>query len=158
MRRIAPVILSCTALLLTAPSLAEDSVADGIKEKAKPILYALSLLGTPYKFGGNNPEKGVDCSGFVSHVYKQSANVSLPHSAKAISQNGETVKKEELKPGDLVFFNTLKRPFSHVGIYTGDGKFVHASSRREKEVTVSSLEDGYWAKRFSGARRLAKPE
>lgn len=158
MRRNLPVILLLAALLYSAPSLAEDSVSDGIKEKTKPMLYALSLLGTPYKFGGNNPEKGVDCSGLVRHVYKQSANIELPRSAKAISQNGEAIDKQELKPGDLVFFNTLKKPFSHVGIYAGDGKFVHASSRREKQVTVSSMEDGYWAKRFNGARRLADPE
>ncbi len=158
MRRLAPVILSCATLLLTAPSLAEDGLTDGIKEKAKPLLYALSLLGTPYKFGGTNPEKGLDCSGFVRQVYKQSAEVSLPHNAKAMSQAGETVNKDELKPGDLVFFNTLKKPFSHVGIYAGEGKFVHASSRGEKEVTISSMNDSYWAKRFSGARRLPAAE
>ncbi len=158
MRRLAPVILSCATLLLTAPSLAEDGLTDGIKEKAKPLLYALSLLGTPYKFGGTNPEKGLDCSGFVRQVYKQSADVSLPHNAKAMSQAGETVNKDELKPGDLVFFNTLKKPFSHVGIYAGEGKFVHASSRGEKEVTISSMNDSYWAKRFSGARRLPAAE
>ncbi len=158
MRRLAPVILSCATLLLTAPSLAEDGLADGIKEKAKPLLYALSLLGTPYKFGGTNPEKGLDCSGFVRQVYKQSAELSLPHNAKAMSQTGETINKDELKPGDLVFFNTLKRPFSHVGIYAGEGKFVHASSRGEKEVTISSMNDSYWAKRFSGARRLPAAE
>ena len=158
MRRLAPVILSCATLLLTAPSLAEDGLTDGIKEKAKPLLYALSLLGTPYKFGGTNPEKGLDCSGFVRQVYKQSTEVSLPHNAKAMSQAGETVNKDELKPGDLVFFNTLKKPFSHVGIYAGEGKFVHASSRGEKEVTISSMNDSYWAKRFSGARRLPAAE
>ncbi len=158
MRRLAPVILACATLLLTAPSLAEDGLTDGIKEKAKPLLYALSLLGTPYKFGGTNPEKGLDCSGFVRQVYKQSADVSLPHNAKAMSQAGETVNKDELKPGDLVFFNTLKKPFSHVGIYAGEGKFVHASSRGEKEVTISSMNDSYWAKRFSGARRLPAAE
>ena len=158
MRHTVPVILLISSLIFSAPSLAEDSVGDGIKEKTKPILYALSLLGTPYKFGGSNPEKGVDCSGLVRHVYKQTENLELPRSAKAISQNGEPVNKTELKPGDLVFFNTLKKPFSHVGIYTGDGKFVHASSRREKQVTVSSMEDGYWAKRFSGARRIGQPE
>lgn len=158
MRRTAPALLLLATLLCSAPSLAEDGVSDGIKEKAKPMLYALSLLGTPYKFGGNNPEKGVDCSGLVRHVYKQSANIELPRSAKAISQNGEAIGKNELKPGDLVFFNTLKKPFSHVGIYAGEGKFVHASSRREKQVTVSSMDDSYWAKRFNGARRIGQPE
>lgn len=158
MHRNLTALLCLAAIFCSGTSLAEESLGEDIKKQARPILYALSLLGTPYKFGGSNPDKGVDCSGLVRHVYKQTENLELPRSAKAISQDGVPVAKEELKPGDLVFFNTLKRPFSHVGIYAGDGKFIHASSRREKEVTVSSMEDGYWAKRFSGARRLVQPE
>ncbi|NWG87753.1 MAG: C40 family peptidase [Hydrogenophilaceae bacterium] len=158
MRRSFVTLLCLAAAFYSTVSRAEESVTEGIKKQAAPILYALKLLGTPYKFGGNNPDKGVDCSGLVRHVYKQTENIDLPHSAKAISQNGEAVDKEALKPGDLVFFNTLKKPFSHVGIYAGDGKFIHASSRREKQVTVSSIDDSYWAKRFSGARRIAQPE
>jgi cell wall-associated NlpC family hydrolase len=152
-------VLLCLAAFFCSPlSRAEEPISEDIKEKATPLLQALKMLGTPYKFGGSNPDKGVDCSGLVRHVYKQGANIELPRSAKAISQNGETVDKQNLKPGDLVFFNTLKRPFSHVGIYAGDGKFIHASSRREKQVTVSNMEDGYWAKRFNGARRITQPE
>ncbi|NTV96266.1 MAG: C40 family peptidase [Thiobacillus sp.] len=163
MRHFLPISLLAAALTLTtgyAP--AEDSgLVAGMKEKAQPLLYALGLLGSPYKMGGTNPEKGVDCSGFVRHVYKQTEDIDLPHSAKAISQNGETVTKTELKPGDLVFFNTRHKPFSHVGIYAGDGQFVHAASSHSKQVMVSDMNDGYWSKRFNGARRLlsgASPE
>ena len=153
------VILICLAVFFCSPlSRAGESLSEDIKQHATPLLQALKLLGTPYKYGGSNPEKGVDCSGLVRHVYKQGANIDLPRSAKAISQKGETVDKSELKPGDLVFFNTRKRPFSHVGIYAGEGKFIHASSRREKQVTVSNLDDGYWAKRFNGARRITQPQ
>lgn len=130
---------------------------DGMKQRAEPLLYALGLLGSPYKMGGTDPSKGVDCSGFVRHVYKATEDIDLPHSAKAISRNGEPVEKDQLQPGDLVFFNTLRRPFSHVGIYAGDGKFVHATSSRSKEVMVSNMNDSYWTKRYDGARRV-RPE
>ncbi|TCS70885.1 NlpC/P60 family protein [Sulfuritortus calidifontis] len=158
MRRSFATLLCLAVLICSAPSRAEDSLSEDIRQQTTPLLQALKLLGTPYKFGGSSPDKGVDCSGLVRHVYKQGADIALPRSAKAMSQNGEAVAKADLKPGDLVFFNTLKRPFSHVGIYAGDGKFVHASSRREKQVTISNLDDGYWAKRFNGARRLVQPQ
>ncbi|HPG90027.1 MAG TPA: C40 family peptidase [Hyphomicrobium sp.] len=114
----------------------------------------MSLIGTPYKFGGNNPSKGLDCSGFVKFVYKESADISLPRSAAEMSRKGEEVNQSELQPGDLVFFNTRKKPNSHVGIYAGDGQFVHASSSHTKEVTVSRINEKYWASRFNGARRI----
>jgi len=141
-------------LAVVKPTLADDSISDGIKAKALPLLKALSMIGTPYKLGGQNPIKGVDCSGFVKHVYKDTANIELPRTARAMSHEGEKVAKNELKPGDLVFFGTRKKSVSHVGIYAGNGEFVHASSRKYKEVMVSSLDDGYWAKRFHGARRV----
>ncbi len=131
-----------------------NGVADGIKQTAQPLLKALSMIGTPYKFGGNKPDKGMDCSGFVRHVYKESSNVSLPRSARDMSKEGVEVNEADLQPGDLVFFDTLKKPFSHVGIYAGNGEFVHASSRRSKQVTVSRLRDTYWSTRFNGARRV----
>jgi cell wall-associated NlpC family hydrolase len=155
-------VCALAAMAFAASATAEDavgqSIAEGVKAKAQPLLKALSLLGTPYKFGGNNPEKGLDCSGFVKHVYKESADISLPRSAAEMSQQGEMVTREELKPGDLVFFNTRKKPNSHVGIYAGDGTFVHASSSRTKEVTVSRIGDKYWANRFDGARRVLSAE
>lgn len=162
MRFLPFVVTLLAALAIASPSLAEEtttqSVADGVKEKAQPLLKALSMIGTPYKFGSSNPEKGVDCSGFVKHVYKQSADISLPRSAAEMSKQGEKVAKSELKPGDLVFFNTRKKPNSHVGIYAGDGTFVHASSSRTKEVTISRIGEKYWANRFNGARRVLPTE
>lgn len=131
---------------------------EGLKKHTEPLLTALSLVGTPYKFGGNSPDKGLDCSGFVRHVYKESAGLELPHSAKQISQDGSKISKDALQPGDLIFFNTMKKPFSHVGIYAGDGKFVHSSSSRTKQVTISSLTERYWSQRYNGARRIPVPQ
>jgi len=152
------VFASFAALMLAIPVAADDiadtSLAESVKAQARPLLKALSLIGTPYKFGGNNPEKGLDCSGFVKHVYKTSADISLPRSAAEMSRQGESVAQSDLKPGDLVFFNTRKQPNSHVGIYAGDGTFVHASSSRSKEVMVSRINEKYWSSRFNGARRI----
>jgi cell wall-associated NlpC family hydrolase len=114
----------------------------------------MGLLGTPYKFGSADPQKGIDCSGLVHYVYKQSSDLDLPHSAKELSQTGDHVAKNDLQPGDLVFFKTLRKRISHVGIYAGDGKFIHASSKYGKEVMMSELDDGYWAKHYAGARRV----
>jgi len=148
-------------LLLLAPGVAVhageetgDHATEDMQQVAKPLLKALSMLGTPYKYGGNQAEKGMDCSGFVRHVYKESSDLSLPRTARDMSQTGEAVGQSDLQPGDLVFFNTLKRPFSHVGIYAGNGEFVHASSRRSRQVTVSRMTDAYWSSRFNGARRV----
>ncbi len=137
---------------------AEPALVEDLKATARPILKALSLLGTPYKFGGSNPDQGVDCSGFVKHVYKETADLTLPRSARDMSRLGESVAKSELKPGDLVFFNTRRQPNSHVGIYKGNGEFVHASSTRRKAVTVSRMDQKYWASRFNGARRVLPVE
>jgi cell wall-associated NlpC family hydrolase len=160
MRNFAHVILFATLLCLLAQSARADGegLMEAMKKRAEPLLVAMGLLGTPYKLGGTDPAKGVDCSGLVHYVYKQSADLNLPHSAKALSQNGTPIKKDELKPGDLVFFHTLKKHFSHVGIYAGDGNFIHASSREGKEVIVSSLDNSYWAKRFDGARRILQEQ
>jgi cell wall-associated NlpC family hydrolase len=124
------------------------------QEKTQEVLInALSLTGIKYKYGGNSPDTGFDCSGFVRYVFSQAANLTLPPTARAISQIGNAVKKDELQPGDLVFFNTLKSAFSHVGIYIGDNKFIHAPSSG-KVVRVENMQTGYWAKRFNGAQRL----
>lgn len=117
------------------------------------MLQALGLIGVTYRWGGNSPESGLDCSGFIKYVFQQSLNIALPHNAFAISRLGEDVDKDELKPGDLVFFNTLGRKFSHVGIYMGDDRFIHSPSKGSK-VQVVRLSDAYWAKRFNGARRV----
>jgi cell wall-associated NlpC family hydrolase len=115
----------------------------------------LDLIGIRYRRGGSSPEKGFDCSGFVSHVFREGLGLYLPHSAKAMSDTGEIVAKSDLKPGDLVFFNTMRRSFSHVGIYLGDNLFLH-SPRTGTRVRIEDMSERYWTKRFNGARRIAE--
>ena len=117
------------------------------------ILQALSLVGVNYRYGGKTPETGLDCSGLVRYVFSQSMQMALPHNALAISKMGSNVARDQLKPGDLVFFNTLKRQFSHVGIYMGDDLFIHAPSSGGG-VSVVNMRDKYWQKRYNGARRI----
>ena len=113
------------------------------------LSQAMSLKGIKYKYGGNSPQPGFDCSGFVNYVFNKAANVKMPRTTRGLSRIGKTVKKQELLPGDLVFFNTRRRPFSHVGIYLGEGEFIHAPSTGSK-VSVENMVTGYWKQRFSG--------
>jgi cell wall-associated NlpC family hydrolase len=117
------------------------------------VIQAMGLLGVPYKRGGSSEEKGFDCSGFVRYMYEKSVGLVLPRRAEEQAKVTEEISRSELKPGDLVFFNTLKRTFSHVGIYVGDGKFIHAP-RPGKAVQVDDMREAYWHKRFNGARRV----
>ena len=117
------------------------------------LLQAFSLIGVNYRYGGKSPETGLDCSGLVRYVFRQSMQMALPHNALAISKMGENIDKQELKPGDLVFFNTLRRQFSHVGIYIGDDMFLHAPSSGGG-VQIVNLKDKYWQQRYNGARRI----
>jgi cell wall-associated NlpC family hydrolase len=134
----------------------EAEMATGWKAKTQEVIInALSLTGIKYKYGGSSPETGFDCSGFVRYVFRNAANLTLPPTARAISQIGKSVKRDELQPGDLVFFNTLKSAFSHVGIYIGDNKFIHAP-RTGAHVRVENIQQSYWASRFNGAQRLDK--
>ncbi|KAI5914344.1 C40 family peptidase [Thauera sp. 2A1] len=114
---------------------------------------AMSYLGIRYRFGGTSPETGLDCSGLVLNVFRNAIGLDLPRTAAEMSRVGENISRQELKPGDLVFFNTMRRAFSHVGIYLGDGQFVHAPSSGGK-VRIENLGNSYWAARFNGARRL----
>ena len=116
---------------------------------------ALELLGIRYRWGGSKPETGFDCSGFVRHVFQEGLGLDLPHSARAQSRTGEPVAMDQLQPGDLVFFNTMRRAFSHVGIYLGDNRFVHAPHRGGR-VRVEDMSARYWTKRFNGARRITE--
>jgi cell wall-associated NlpC family hydrolase len=117
------------------------------------VIQAMGLLGVPYKRGGMSEEKGFDCSGFVRHMFEKSVGLVLPRRAEEQAKVTEEITRSELKPGDLVFFNTMKRTFSHVGIYVGDGKFIHAP-RPGKAVRVDDMREAYWQKRFNGARRV----
>lgn len=120
-------------------------------------LNALGMIGIRYKFGGNTPENGLDCSGMVRYVFMQAWGTKLPRTAEEISRVGETVDRTNLQPGDLVFYNTLRRGFSHVGIYLGDNKFIHSPSSGG-QVRIESMELSYWKSRFSGARRISDPQ
>ncbi|MEW5781900.1 MAG: C40 family peptidase [Pseudomonadota bacterium] len=124
-----------------------------VDQVGSTIERALDFLGIRYKRGGGSPETGFDCSGFVRYVYGETLGLILPHSARAIAQTGEKVDKSELRPGDLVFFNTMRRAFSHVGIYLGDNLFVHAP-RSGARVRIEDMSDRYWSRRYNGARRI----
>ncbi len=126
--------------------------APAISEKAQDVvLFALGLVETGYRFGGKNPEAGLDCSGMVSYVFGKAIGLHVAGSAADIARLGRPVEPTALRPGDLVFFNTLHRPYSHVGIYVGDGRFVHAPSTNGR-VRTDSLTTGWFAPRFEGAR------
>lgn len=117
------------------------------------ILQGLKLVGVRYRLGGNDEDSGLDCSGFVRLVFKDSIGASLPRTAREMSEVGQQIDTSQLKPGDLVFFNTMRRAFSHVGIYLGDNHFLHAP-RTGAEVRVESMESSYWTQRYNGARRI----
>jgi NlpC/P60 family len=114
---------------------------------------ALGLIGVDYKFGGNTPDSGLDCSGFVRYVFQQATGISLPRSAREQARVGKVIEKSQLEPGDLVFFNTRRFQFSHVGVYLGDNRFIHAPSRGGS-VEVVNFDNKYWQKKFNGARRI----
>jgi len=122
-------------------------------EAEEVVLYAYGLMGTGYQFGGRNPEAGLDCSGMVAYIVQQVSGKQLPHNAAKIAQNTRPIKRLALQPGDLVFFNTLKRPHSHMGVYLGDGRFIHAPSSRGS-VRIDTLSNRYWSRAFDGARTL----
>jgi cell wall-associated NlpC family hydrolase len=139
-----------------APDATPKVTPDAPRERdraSEVLVYALSLVGVKYQFGGNSAATGFDCSGFVHHVFGEIANVVLPRSAEAMAQRGAVVAREDLTSGDLVFYNTRSRANSHVGIYLGNNTFVHSPSRG-KSVEVVDMTENYWRKRFNGARRL----
>jgi len=118
------------------------------------VMTAMNFLGVPYRRGGDSADEGFDCSGFTRHVFENSLGLLLPRRAdqQAQDSNLAKVQREELRAGDLVFFNTMRRAFSHVGIYVGEGRFIH-SPRAGGEVRIEDMRQAYWAKRFNGARR-----
>lgn len=116
-------------------------------------MMSFSLVDTGYRFGGRNPEAGLDCSGMVSYVVEQVTGRRLPHNAAEIAARTRPVDRGELRPGDLVFFNTRNRPYSHMGIYLGQDRFIHAPSSQGR-VRLENLASAYFARRFDGARTL----
>jgi cell wall-associated NlpC family hydrolase len=121
------------------------------------VFQALANAGVPYRRGGDSRENGFDCSGLVAHVYREAFGIELPHNALAQSRMGKRVTLSQLEAGDLVFYNTERRPYSHVGIFLGDDRFIHAP-RPGSAVRVESMRGTYWVRRFDGARRISLPQ
>lgn len=149
---------------LNAPPIAPGAQPAEAALSARPhdpnsdlVVTAMSFLGRPYRRGGSSVEDGFDCSGFTRHVFNLSLGLALPRSAddQASASGMAPVGLSALRPGDLVFFNTLQRTFSHVGIYIGEDRFIH-SPRSGSEVRIENMRHAYWAQRFTGARRMAE--
>jgi len=166
--RRATLVVAASALVVSlaaGPAAADDARGPSLAESTRATverawhgaqdlaMFALGLIGVDYVYGGETPEGGLDCSGLVRHVFQQVTGVTLPRTSKEQSRVGKPVARADLKPGDLVFFNTRRFAFSHVGIYLGDDRFIHAPSRGS-EVEIAELNNGYWRKHFDGARRL----
>ena len=162
--------VALVAPALAAPPAADDDIGRFMAEKgllgrigqmgatvrdrtSELVVHAIGFLGVPYRRGGDSVETGFDCSGFVRAIYEQSLGLALPRQATDQAASTQVIDKHELKPGDLVFFNTLRRAFSHVGIYVGDGKFIH-SPKPGAEVRIEDMSGSYWRRRFDGARRV----
>lgn len=151
------------ALAHAAPETMPDGETDPIARFAAPgeeaagdlLLQAMSLIGVAYRFGGSSPESGLDCSGFIQYVFKKSLRVTLPRTAAGMAQVGREIERDELKAGDLVFFNTRGFRYSHVGIYLGNNKFIH-SPRTGKSIQVANMSQSYWTSRYNGARRVSR--
>lgn len=150
---------------MSSPEMVTTLNPNGVKNGVKPhtfgqffaseevINYATSLTGLKYIAAGTSPDDGFDCSGFVYHVFEEITKMKLPRSANSMRGAGKALNKKDLRPGDLVFFNTTGRAFSHVGIYIGNDQFVHASSTA-RSVMISNLNHKYFIRNFNGARRV----
>lgn len=154
----APAPLTWTADVRGQLSTLGHNVADqahDVAERTTDLVgTAMGFIGVPYRRGGSSAETGFDCSGFVRSIFEQTRGMLLPRKASEQAARTTKIDRKDLQPGDLVFFNTMRRAFSHVGIYVGDGKFIH-SPRSGQRVRVESMSEGYWQKRFNGARRVA---
>jgi cell wall-associated NlpC family hydrolase len=162
MRLALPFVMIISAALLAAcgsPSPRPAALTETIAQPSRVasakgvdvVLYALGLVDTGYRFGGKNPNAGLDCSGMVSHIYQTTLGLKVKGSAADIARQARVIERQDLRPGDLVFFNTSNRSFSHVGIYIGDARFVHAPSTNGR-VRIDRLGDRYYAQRYEAAR------
>lgn len=150
--------ISLTAHAVETPdAMPADEAAAGLggygSQVQELVNQGMEYLGIRYRFGGSSPETGLDCSGLVQNVFRNALGLDLPRTARDMARLGDKVGMNDLKPGDLVFFNTMRRAFSHVGIYLGEGRFLHAPARGG-EVRIEEMDKSYWLKRFNGARRL----
>jgi len=164
-------IVVCTGVQAAPPRPAEDDISAFMAEKglldevrtrvanrtSDLVMTAMGFLGVPYRRGGTTEEKGFDCSGFVRSMYERTVGLVLPRLARDQAAATQPIDKQDLQPGDLVFFNTMRRAFSHVGIYVGEGKFIH-SPKPGAQVRVEDMGQKYWQRRFDGARRVLNLE
>lgn len=141
-------LAACASVPPPAPPPARVDAGDKGREV---VLFALGLIDTGYRFGGKNPDAGLDCSGMVSYIYDKAAGMKLAGSAADIARHGRAIARSALRPGDLVFFNTRQLPFSHVGVYIGDDRFVHAPSSSGR-VRIERMGNAYFSQRFEAAR------
>jgi cell wall-associated NlpC family hydrolase len=152
-----PALLACLIALSTVAAPARASHDGAISDRERPLVHALQTVGVKYRLGGRSPDTGFDCSGLVVHVFERAWGMLLPPGTAALRKVGMPITKlRELEPGDLVFYNTRNRPYSHVGIYLGEGRFLHAP-RPGAQVRVENVTTPYWRQRFDGARRLDPP-
>lgn len=136
------------------PTVRSTALRNDEAQRNNLAIYAMSLYDTPYQYGGKSRVNGFDCSGFVQFVFQNSLGLQLPRTSAEMSRLGTPLDAAQLKPGDLVFFNTTRSPNSHVGIFIGENRFVH-SPKTGKAIMLTSLNDKYWNARFNGARRIA---
>lgn len=149
----APSSAPATPAAPTAGAAPDASSEDGTQRMSGLVVAAMGALGVPYQRGGNNYDSGFDCSGFVRALYQQNFGLLLPRRAAEQAAATQTIARDELKPGDLVFFNTMRRAYSHVGIYVGDHRFIH-SPKSGAVVRIEDMRVNYWNRRFEGARRV----
>jgi len=155
-----PVLILITLLLLSACGTTRHDTAMQTtpqydQEKMNSLaIYAMSLSDTPYQYGGTSRKNGFDCSGFVQFVFKNSAGLQLPRTSAEMSRVGIPLEADQLRPGDLVFFNTSRSSYSHVGIFIGENRFVH-SPKTGKAISIASMDNDYWRNRYDGARRIS---
>jgi cell wall-associated NlpC family hydrolase len=136
-----------------APVAAPSAPSTAPSRDTDMLFHALAAAGADYRPGGKSYRSGFDCSGLVAFVYREAYGLALPHNTQAQSEMGDAINTSDLQPGDLVFFNTQRKPFSHVGIYLGEGRFIHAP-KEGAVVRTENLSARYWATRFDGARRI----
>jgi cell wall-associated NlpC family hydrolase len=152
-----PALLACLIAVSAVAAPARAWHDGAISDRERPLVHALHTVGVKYRLGGRSPDTGFDCSGLVVHVFERAWGMLLPPGTAALRKVGMPITKlKELEPGDLVFYNTRNRPYSHVGIYLGEGRFLHAP-RPGAQVRVENVTTSYWRQRFDGARRLDPP-
>lgn len=156
-------ILMTPVMAAPAEGLDNDALEQLIRERTAPvrtgddagdlIMNAMGLLGVAYHFGGNSPTRGLDCSGFMQYIFKRSMGITLPRNSRQMATTGEKVERTALQPGDMVFFNPGGGGISHVGMYIGNGRMIHAP-RTGRNIEITAIDQGYWAKYYVTARRV----